>query len=91
MTKAILPSKLKTIRQKYRLAFDGGRRSGLLLFFELCKQIWGGCPAITFQCGTRMKKFKPKLPKDSKLVTCAQEELKINTQILERMEVTEKC
>lgn len=51
ITKAILTSKLKTIRQKYRLAVDDGRRSGhgrvVLLFFELCEQIWGGSPAST--------------------------------------------
>lgn len=51
MTKAILTSKLKTIRQKYRLAVDDGRRSGhgrvVLLFFELCEQICGGSPAST--------------------------------------------
>ena len=51
MTKAILTSKLKTIRQKYRLAVNDGRRSShgrvVLLFFELCEQIWGGSPAST--------------------------------------------
>lgn len=51
MTKVILTSNLKTIRQKYRLAVDDGRRSGqgrvVLLYFELCEQIWGGSPAST--------------------------------------------
>ena len=51
MTKAILTSKLKTIRQKYHLAVDDGRQSShsgvVLLYFELCEQIWGGSPAST--------------------------------------------
>ncbi|KAK2548401.1 hypothetical protein P5673_031469 [Acropora cervicornis] len=49
MMKAIITSKLKTIRQKYRLAVEDGRRSGhgrvVLLLFELCEQICGGFPA----------------------------------------------
>ena len=48
MTTAILTSKLKTISQKYRLAVDDGRRGRVVLFFfELCGQMWGGCPAST--------------------------------------------
>ena len=162
MTKAILTSKLKTVRQKYRLAVDDGRRSGhgrvVLLYFELCEKIWGGSPASTAissgiktaelselltdsdeishsrsntpECsinststdniedssesqdieeilpstvvqerrnllnsklaGHKHEKLKRKLPNDSQLVTCAQEELKIKKQMLERMEVTDK-
>ena len=41
-----LASKLKMIRKKYRQAVDSGRKSGhgrvVLLYFELCKDIWGG-------------------------------------------------
>lgn len=46
ITKAQLTSKLKAIRIKYRHAVDAGRQRGhgrvVLLFFELCKAIWGG-------------------------------------------------
>ena len=45
----ILTSKLKMIRKKYRQAVDSGRKSGhgrvVLLYFELCEDIWGGSPA----------------------------------------------
>ena len=40
--------------------------------------------------GEKHEKLKRKLPNDSQLVTCAQEELKIKRQMLERMEVTDK-
>ena len=44
-----LASKLKMIRKKYRQAVDSGRKSGhgrvVLLYFELCEDIWGGSPA----------------------------------------------
>ncbi|XP_014913106.1 tripartite motif-containing protein 16-like [Poecilia latipinna] len=43
-----LTSKLKAIRGKFRQAVDSGRRNGhgrvVLLYFELCKQIWDGSP-----------------------------------------------
>ena len=46
-----LTSKLKMIRKKFRQAVDAGRKSGhgrvVLLYFELCKEIWGGSPATT--------------------------------------------
>ena len=159
MTKVILTSKLKSIRQKYRLAVDDGRRSGhgrvVLLYFELCEKLWGGSPASTTipsgiettdlseSCGGsedtgptspdssissnssieenaqsqgqekevllatsvvqerrnllnskladhKSEKLKRKLPNDSQLVTCAQEELKIKKQMLERMEASDK-
>uniref|UniRef100_A0A1X7UZJ9 Uncharacterized protein n=1 Tax=Amphimedon queenslandica TaxID=400682 RepID=A0A1X7UZJ9_AMPQE len=49
MTKAILSTKLKNIRQKYRQAVDSGRRSGhgsvVMLYYEICQSIWGGSPA----------------------------------------------
>ena len=56
ITKIIVTTKLKAIRTKYRQALDNGRRSGhgrvVLLFFELCEQIWGGSPATaTIPCG----------------------------------------
>lgn len=51
MMKAILTSKLKTIRQKYRLADNDGRRGGhgrvVLFYFKLRKQIWGVSPNIS--------------------------------------------
>ena len=49
VTKQILTTKLKNIRQKYRQAVDSGRRSGhgrvVLLYYELCEKVWGGSPA----------------------------------------------
>ncbi|CAL8315397.1 unnamed protein product [Arctogadus glacialis] len=49
ITKSQLTSKLKNIRSKYRGAVDTGRRSGqgrvVMLFYELCQEIWGGSPA----------------------------------------------
>jgi len=39
------------IRKKFRQAIYSGRKSGrgcvVLLFFELCEEIWGGSPATT--------------------------------------------
>lgn len=44
-----ITTKIKNIRGKYRKAVDTGRRSGqgrvVLLFFELCEEVWGGSPA----------------------------------------------
>ncbi|GAA6095044.1 uncharacterized protein LOC111859494 isoform X1 [Tachysurus ichikawai] len=56
VTKLTLTTKLKAIRLKYRHVVDYGKRSGhgrvVLLYFELCEQIWGGSPAITtINCG----------------------------------------
>ena len=51
ITKAILTSKLKNIRLKFRQAIDSGKRSGhgrvVLLYFEICESIWGGSPATS--------------------------------------------
>ena len=51
LTKAILTTKLKNIRTKYRKAVDAGKKSGygrvILIFNELCEKIWGGSPATT--------------------------------------------
>ena len=49
MTKQIITTKLKAIRQKYRQAVDSGRYSGhgrvVLLYYEICEKVWGGSPA----------------------------------------------
>ncbi|XP_034002567.1 uncharacterized protein LOC117495429 [Trematomus bernacchii] len=49
ITKSQLAAKLKQIRMKYRLAVGTKRRSGqgrvVLVFFELCEEVWGGSPA----------------------------------------------
>ena len=49
ISQEIITGKLKAVRLKYREAVDNGRRSGhgrvVLLFFEVCAQIWGGSPA----------------------------------------------
>ena len=50
ITKSILTTKLQSVRIKYRAAIDSGRRSGhgrVVLYFELCEQLWGGSPATT--------------------------------------------
>lgn len=169
ITKTNLTSKIKTVRTKYRKAVDSGRRSGngrvVLLYFELCEEIWGGSPAsnaiasgiettdidglttvdteeINSSIDTpspassfvltnsstedsleniesteeersddilpsnvirerrdllnskladhKKEKLKRKLPNESQLLSCAQEELKMKKQILERMEATDK-
>ena len=73
ITKIIVTTKLKAIRTKYRQAVDNGRRSGhgrvVLLFFELCEQIWGGSPATaTIPCGIESGEIQAEeqeLPQDS--------------------------
>ena len=49
LTKSVLTSKLKAIRNKYRQVVDNGRRSGhgriVMIFYEHCSEIWGGSPA----------------------------------------------
>lgn len=54
MTKAIITTKLKAIRSKFRAAVDSGRKSGhgrvVLLYFESCEAIWGGSPATSKIC-----------------------------------------
>lgn len=46
LSKAQVTTKLKSIRCKYRQAMDAGRRNGqgrvVLIFYELCEEIWGG-------------------------------------------------
>ena len=46
-----LTAKLKQVRLKFQSALDSRRKSGhsrvVLLYFELCEQIWGGSPATT--------------------------------------------
>jgi len=46
ITKQIVTTKLKAIRIKFRRAVDLGRKSGhgrvVMLYFDLCKNIWGG-------------------------------------------------
>lgn len=56
ITKAIVTSKLKGIKAKYRQAVDSGRKSGhgrvVMLYFDLCQEIWGGSPATEqITCG----------------------------------------
>ena len=42
-------TKVKALRNKYKIALDSGRRSGggkvVAQFYNLCTDIWGGCPA----------------------------------------------
>ncbi|XP_029940350.1 uncharacterized protein LOC115383327 [Salarias fasciatus] len=51
ITKAQVTSKLKCVRGKYRQAVDSGRRSGhgrvVLIYYDLCQQIWGGPPSTS--------------------------------------------
>lgn len=162
MNKTILTSKMKSVRQKYRKAVDTGKRSGhgrvVLLYYELCENIWGGSPASNTiasgietteidklssasseeisspttssvvmirstespesvvdssledseetlpssvvrerrdllkskLAGHKQEKLKRKIPADNQLLLCAQEELKLKKQMLEKMEATDK-
>nr|XP_057945606.1 uncharacterized protein LOC131139747 [Doryrhamphus excisus] len=49
VSKCQITSKLKAVRNKYRHAVVSGRRRGhgrvVLIFFELCEEIWGRSPA----------------------------------------------
>lgn len=49
LTQSVIASKLKSIRIKFRKAVDSGRRSGhgrvVMIYYELCENIWGGSPA----------------------------------------------
>ena len=49
ITKQVVMSKFKAVRVKFHQAVDSGRRSGhgrvVLLYYELCEQLWGGSPA----------------------------------------------
>ena len=49
LAKGQVTSKPKNIKRNYRRAVDAGRRSGnghvVLLYSELCEQLWGGSPA----------------------------------------------
>ena len=49
-TKERLISKVKALRTKFKVALDLGRKSGggrmVSQFYELCVNIWGGCPAV---------------------------------------------
>lgn len=49
LTQAVVASKLKAIRIRFRQAVDSGRRSGhgrvVMIYYELCESIWGGSPA----------------------------------------------
>ena len=51
ITHSSLTSKIKAIRKKFRQAIDSGRKSGhgrvVLLYFDVCEEIWGGSPATT--------------------------------------------
>ena len=48
-TRERIASKIKDLRKKYKKAVDSGRRSGggrtVATFYDVCNNIWGGCPA----------------------------------------------
>ncbi len=54
-TKERINTKIKVIRQKYRVALDSGRRSGggriVAQFYDKCSEIWGGSPATNAFAG----------------------------------------
>ncbi|XP_012729945.2 uncharacterized protein LOC105934485 [Fundulus heteroclitus] len=70
ITKAQVISKLKAVRGKYKQALDSGRRRGhgrvVLIFFELCEEIWGCSP---LEVGIETTDLKPPIedttPSDS--------------------------
>lgn len=49
VSKEIIATKLKAIRNKFRQAVDSKKRSGhgrvIYCYFDLCEKIWGGSPA----------------------------------------------
>lgn len=59
ITKAQVVSKLKGIRGKYRQAVGSGRRNGhgrvILIFYEICQQIWGRAPPGTSALGVGLE------------------------------------
>ena len=50
-TRERIASKIKDIRKKYKKAVDSGKKSGggrtVATFYDVCNEIWGGCPATT--------------------------------------------
>ena len=50
-TRERVTSKIKDIRKKYKKAVDSGKKSGggrtVATFYDVCNNIWGGCPATT--------------------------------------------
>ena len=46
-----IASKIKDLRKKYKKAVDTGKCSGggrsVACFFDICNEIWGGCPSTT--------------------------------------------
>ena len=48
-SQAAVTNKLKQVRNKFRKAVQDGKTSGfgrvVTLYYELCQEIWGGCPA----------------------------------------------
>ncbi|XP_047237960.1 tripartite motif-containing protein 15-like [Girardinichthys multiradiatus] len=96
ITKAQVISKLKAVRGKYRRAVDSGRRSGhgrvVLIFFELCKQIWGGSPATsTLEFGIETADFEARTedttPSDSRSSTPHSECNEVSTAVKSRREM----
>ncbi|MED6234061.1 hypothetical protein ATANTOWER_021372, partial [Ataeniobius toweri] len=96
ITKAQVISKLKAVRGKYRRAVDSGRRSGhgrvVLIFFELCKQIWGGSPATsTLEFGIETADFEAHTedttPSDSRSSTPHSECNEVSTAVKSRREM----
>ena len=51
ITKERITAKLKSIRTDFKKAADAGRKSGsgraAFMFYDLCENPWGGCPAVT--------------------------------------------
>ena len=49
--KACITSKVKKVHSDYKKAVDLGNRSGgrriIMTFYDLCQDIWAGCPATT--------------------------------------------
>ena len=52
-TRERMASKIKDIRKKYRNAVDSGKKSSgggtVAAFYDVCNEIWVGCPATTSQ------------------------------------------
>ena len=50
-TRERIASKIRDIRKRYKKAADSGKKSGgggaAATFYDVCNEIWGGCPATT--------------------------------------------
>ncbi|XP_058260212.1 uncharacterized protein LOC131362284 isoform X2 [Hemibagrus wyckioides] len=82
ITRAIITSKLKVIRGKYRQAVDSGRKSShgrvVLLYFEAKLK------------AHKQDRLKRKLPAETQLLYAVEEDIQMKKRILDMMETSER-